>query len=36
MYSKMKFALVGVIGIIRSTNHRVRAVFIFQKLSPIA
>ncbi len=32
MYSNKELQLVGTIGIIRSTNHRVRAVFIYQKL----
>ena len=31
MYSKSLWTLWGVIHIIRSTNHRVRTVFIFQK-----
>ena len=31
MYRKDQFDLVGLITIIRSTNHRVRVVFIFQK-----
>jgi SAM-dependent methyltransferase len=31
MFRKTEFKLVGTIGIIRSTNHRVRCVFIFQK-----
>lgn len=31
MYSKAEMQLVGTIGIIRSTNHRVRCVFIYQK-----
>lgn len=33
MFSKAKLALIGVIGIIRSTNHRVRVLFMFQKVS---
>jgi len=32
MYSKKLFNLVGTIGIVRSTNHRVRTVFIFKKV----
>ena len=32
MYTKKQLKLIGTIGIIRSTNHRVRAVFIYQKL----
>lgn len=32
MYSKGQFKRVGEIAISRSTNHRVRAVFIFQKV----
>ncbi len=32
MYSSKELQLVGTIGIIRSTNHRVRGVFIYQKL----
>jgi hypothetical protein len=32
MYSKKQFKRVGEISISRSTNHRVRAVFIFQKV----
>jgi 16S rRNA G966 N2-methylase RsmD len=31
MYRKVDYKLVGTINIIRSTNHRVRDVFIFQK-----
>jgi hypothetical protein len=31
MYRKIEFKLVGTIGLIRSTNHRIRGVFIFQK-----
>ena len=31
MYRKSELRLVGTIGLIRSTNHRVRMVFIFQK-----
>lgn len=31
MFRKVDLNLVGTIGIIRSTNHRVRSVFIFQK-----
>jgi hypothetical protein len=31
MYRKIEFQLVGTIGLIRSTNHRIRGVFIFQK-----
>jgi len=33
MYKKEILQLVGTIGIIRSTNHRVRMVFIWQKIS---
>lgn len=33
MYSKEKFERLGEICISRSTNHRVRAVFIFRKLT---
>lgn len=33
MYRKDQFDLIGVIGVIRSTNHRVRCLFIFQKLA---
>lgn len=32
MYRKKELKLVGVIGIIRSTNHRVRTAFIFRKV----
>lgn len=32
MYSKKELLLVGTIGLIRSTNHRVRGVFIYQKV----
>ena len=31
MYSKEEIELIGTIGLIRSTNHRVRVVFIYQK-----
>ncbi|MCW4015098.1 MAG: class I SAM-dependent methyltransferase [Candidatus Bathyarchaeota archaeon] len=31
MYRKDELKLVGTIGLIRSTNHRVRTVFIYQK-----
>jgi len=31
IYSKHQFDMVGTIGLVRSTNHRVRCVFIFQK-----
>jgi hypothetical protein len=31
MYRKKELKLVGVIGVIRSTNHRVRTAFIFRK-----
>jgi len=31
MYRKSEFKLIGTIGVIRSTNHRVRTVFIFQR-----
>jgi len=33
MYRKAEMQLVGTIGIIRSTNHRVRCLFIWQKIS---
>ena len=33
MYSKKEFERVGEIAISRSTNHRVRAVFIFRKVA---
>ena len=36
MFRKAELRLWGVIGVIRSTNHRVRAVFIFEKLDPAA
>lgn len=32
IYRKVLFDLVGTIGLIRSTNHRVRSVFIFRKV----
>lgn len=32
MYRKAELKLVGTIGLIRSTNHRVRTVFIYQKV----
>jgi len=32
MYAKREMQLVGTIGIVRSTNHRVRCVFIYQKV----
>ena len=32
MFSKKELELVGTIGLIRSTNHRVRCIFIFRKL----
>lgn len=32
MYRKSELKLVGTIGLIRSTNHRVRMIFIFQKV----
>jgi hypothetical protein len=32
MYRKIELKLVGTIGLIRSTNHRIRMVFIYQKL----
>lgn len=32
MYRKDELKLVGTIGLIRSTNHRVRTVFIYQKV----
>lgn len=31
MYRKTEFTLVGLIGIVRSTNHRTRTVFIWRK-----
>jgi hypothetical protein len=31
MYSKQHFRIVGIIGIVRSTNHRFRCLVIFQK-----
>jgi hypothetical protein len=31
MFRKVLWSLVGTIGLIRSTNHRVRGIFIFQK-----
>lgn len=31
MYRKKELTLIGTIGVIRSTNHRVRMVFIWQK-----
>lgn len=34
MYSKLQFKRIGEIMITRSTNHRVRAVFIFQRVGP--
>jgi len=37
MYRKKELKLVGVIGVIRSTNHRVRTAFIFRKnIKPIS
>lgn len=33
MYSKKQFKRIGEIGITRSTNHRVRGLFIFQKVN---
>ena len=32
MYRKMELKLVGTIGLIRSTNHRVRMVFIYKRI----
>jgi len=32
MYRKIEFRLVGIIGIVRSTNHRFRVLSIFQKI----
>lgn len=32
MFKKTELLLCGAIGVVRSTNHRVRAVFIFKKL----
>lgn len=32
MYKKTEFNLIGTIGMIRSTNHRVRMIFIFKKI----
>lgn len=32
MFSKDQFSLWGALGLFRSTNHRVRGVFIFQKV----
>jgi len=34
MYKKSEFDIVGVIGMVKSTNHRFRVVTIFKKLSP--
>jgi hypothetical protein len=34
MYSKIYWNWVGVVSIFRSTNHRVRAAFFFQRASP--
>jgi hypothetical protein len=31
MFSRADYELIGTIGLIRSTNHRVRAIFVFQK-----
>lgn len=31
MYSRREFLLVGTIGLIQSTNHRVRMIFIYEK-----
>lgn len=31
MYNKTEFLLIGAIGLIQSTNHRVRMIFIYQK-----
>ena len=33
MYSSKQLKLIGAIGIVRSTNNRVRMAFIFQKVS---
>lgn len=35
MYNKKDVKLIGTIGLIRSTNHRVRCIFIWQKVSKI-
>lgn len=32
MYRKIEYKLIGTIGVIRSTNHRTRTVFIFRKV----
>ena len=32
MYRKVELKLIGTIGLIRSTNHRTRTVFIFQRV----
>lgn len=32
MYTKKEFNLIGTIGIIRSTNHRTRTVFVWEKI----
>jgi len=34
MYSKLYWNWVGVVSVFRSTNHRVRAAFFFQRTSP--
>jgi len=34
MYSKIYWNWVGVVSVFRSTNHRVRAAFFFQRTSP--
>lgn len=36
MYRKDAFALEGVIGMVKSTNHRFRVVTIFRRLAPAA
>jgi hypothetical protein len=32
MYRKDQFKIVGVIGMVKSTNHRFRVVAIFEKI----
>jgi hypothetical protein len=32
MYSKLDWAVDGLIGMVKSTNHRVREMFIFRRL----
>ena len=36
MYRKKELKLVGTIGLIRSTNHRVRIIFLFQKVGAMS